>query len=268
MINLLELIAYKDGNYVPLKDAGPSVLDFGFIHSDATYDVCKAINGKPVWLDDHLLRFEESKNYFNLNVKEDYKEIIDGLLLKNNLKDAFIWMIAWRGFPISGSPRDLSGPIHSVVYVKPYYEISSDPITLSIEKNFKRSTGFNQKYKNFNWTEFTLSQVKTNSFSTVLCDENNFLTEGMGFNIGFVDEFNTIITPLQNCLEGVTLKRLSKIYKVVKQNILPSDILKYKGAFIASTSGGITSVKMIDDIIFDTTVTQLIKETYSDYERN
>ena len=39
MNNVLDLIAYKNGEFLPLKDIGPSILDFGFIHCDATYDV-------------------------------------------------------------------------------------------------------------------------------------------------------------------------------------------------------------------------------------
>ena len=31
MSNVLELTAYKNGEYMPLKDIGPSILDFGFI---------------------------------------------------------------------------------------------------------------------------------------------------------------------------------------------------------------------------------------------
>ena len=89
MNNILNLIAYKDGIYTELKNVGPTILDFGFIHSDATYDVCKVLDGKIVWLDDHIQRFTESKQYFHLNVDEDYRKIIDNLLVKNNLKDAF-----------------------------------------------------------------------------------------------------------------------------------------------------------------------------------
>lgn len=268
MKNILNLIAYKDGNYLSLDKVGPTILDFGFIHSDATYDVCKVLNGKIIWLDEHIRRFSESKKYFRLDVNENYQEIINNLLEKNNLKDAFVWMIAWRGYPESGNPRDLSGPIHSVVYVKPYYEISADPITLTIEKTYRRSTGFNQKYKNFNWTEFTLSKFETDSFATILTDENGMLTEGMGFNLGFVDVTGILVTPDKNCLEGITLKKLSDIYSIVRKNISPSVIQIYKGAFIASTSGGITPVKQIDNIEFDTKITQEIKERYNDYQRS
>ena len=46
MTDILKLIAYKDGEYKPLGEIGPSVLDFGFIHCDATYDVMPVYDGK------------------------------------------------------------------------------------------------------------------------------------------------------------------------------------------------------------------------------
>ena len=34
MTDVLNLIAYKNGEYKPLYEIGPTILDFGFIHCD------------------------------------------------------------------------------------------------------------------------------------------------------------------------------------------------------------------------------------------
>ena len=60
MNNVLDLIAFKNGEYKPLREIGPSVLDFGFIHCDATYDVMPIYNGKAFCYDRHLERFQNS----------------------------------------------------------------------------------------------------------------------------------------------------------------------------------------------------------------
>ena len=60
MTNVLDLIAYRDGEYKPLREIGPSILDFGFIHCDATYDVMPVYNGKAFCYDRHSTRFENS----------------------------------------------------------------------------------------------------------------------------------------------------------------------------------------------------------------
>ena len=57
MTNVLDLIAYRDGEYKPLREIGPSILDFGFIHCDATYDVMPVNNGKAYCYNRHIERF-------------------------------------------------------------------------------------------------------------------------------------------------------------------------------------------------------------------
>jgi branched-chain amino acid aminotransferase len=41
-----EGVAYLDGQYVKMRDAKVSVLDWGFLHSDATYDTVHVWNGR------------------------------------------------------------------------------------------------------------------------------------------------------------------------------------------------------------------------------
>ena len=52
--------AYIDDRYVAPEDAKISIFDWGFLHSDATYDVAHVWRGRFFRLDDHLDRFEAS----------------------------------------------------------------------------------------------------------------------------------------------------------------------------------------------------------------
>ena len=49
-----EGVAFMDGQYLKMADAKISVLDYGFLHSDATYDVVHVWDGAFFRLDDHL----------------------------------------------------------------------------------------------------------------------------------------------------------------------------------------------------------------------
>lgn len=51
-----EGVAYVDGEYVPIGDAKISILDWGFLHSDVTYDVTHVWKGRFFRLEDHLDR--------------------------------------------------------------------------------------------------------------------------------------------------------------------------------------------------------------------
>ena len=114
MTNVLDLIAYKNGEYKPLGEIGPSVLDFGFIHSDATYDVCP-YNGKAFCYERHLERFKNSAIHYGLTIPDVDLEIIKEQL-KEPIKDAFVCSI-WRGFPLKILDID-NCPTNFAMYIK------------------------------------------------------------------------------------------------------------------------------------------------------
>ena len=52
--------AFVDGSFVPVAEARVPILDWGFLRSDATYDVAHLWRGSFFRLEDHLDRFERS----------------------------------------------------------------------------------------------------------------------------------------------------------------------------------------------------------------
>ena len=59
-------VAYMDGQYLPINEAKLSVLDYGFLHSDATYDVAHVWGGAFFKLGDHLDRFFNGMNALHM----------------------------------------------------------------------------------------------------------------------------------------------------------------------------------------------------------
>ena len=59
--------AFVDGAYVAPEDARISIFDWGFLHSDATYDVAHVWRGRFFRLDDHLDRFFASMRRLRLD---------------------------------------------------------------------------------------------------------------------------------------------------------------------------------------------------------
>ena len=165
MTDVLNLIAYKNGEYKPLKEIGPTILDFGFIHCDSTYDVMPVYDGKAFCYDRHLSRFKASAGRYGLKIPDvNPLEIIKELAKLNPIKNAFVWFLIWRGFPPSGNPRDLENcPINFAMYIKPSYPIANTPmIKLYLDKNTNRVNDdyYGQEFKNMAWIELTMSQMK------------------------------------------------------------------------------------------------------------
>ena len=251
MTDVLNLIAYKNGEYKPLHEIGPTILDFGFIHCDSTYDVMPVYDGKAFCYDRHVARFKASAERYGLNIPDvDPLEIIKELVKRNPIQNAFVWFILWRGFPPSGNPRDLENcPTNFAMYVKPSYPIASTPqVKLFLDKNTKRVNDdyYGQTYKNMAWIELTMSQrTRPQGFdTTVLVDTKGQITEGPGFNVGIVKN-KIIYTADKNVLKGITMSVVEDIAKENGYTFLriPVTTQMFEDAdevFITSSSGGVT----------------------------
>ena len=251
MTDVLNLIAYKNGEYKPLREIGPTILDFGFIHCDSTYDVMPVYDGKAFCYDRHVARFKASAERYGLNIPNvNPLEIIKELVKRNPIQNAFVWFILWRGFPPSGNPRDLENcPTNFAMYVKPSYPIASTPqVKLFLDKNTKRVNDdyYGQTYKNMAWIELTMSQrTRPQGFdTTVLVDTKGQITEGPGFNVGIVKN-KIIYTADKNVLKGITMSVVEDIAKENGYTFLriPVTTQMFEDAdevFITSSSGGVT----------------------------
>ena len=255
MTDVLDLIAYKNGEYRPLREIGPSALDFGFIHSDSTYDVMPVYNGQAFCYDRHLKRFRNSAQRYGLELPDvDPLEIIRELARRNPIDNAFVWFMLWRGYPPSGNPRDIDNcPTNFAMYIKPSYPLSvngKDTVSVYLNTDAYRVNDryFGQEYKNMSWLDLTMAQrnVPQGYDTCVLVDDQNNITEGPGFNVGFVDSIG-IRTPANNCLRGITMTVVEDIAKennieFSREEISADDWHNHDEIFLTSSSGGITPV--------------------------
>jgi branched-chain amino acid aminotransferase len=267
MNSVLDSIAYKNGEYKPLSDIGPSVLDFGFIHCDATYDVMPVYNGKAFCYKRHLERFKNSASRYGLKLPEvDMLEIVRELKTKNNINNAFVWFLVWRGYPPSGNPRDIDNcPVHFAMYIKPSYSIGTTPVvSLFLDTITKRVNDdyYGQEFKNMAWLDLTMSQRNKPAEydTTVLVDVDGNITEGPGFNVGIVKN-NKIYVAGKGVLKGITMSVVEDMAWEVdipfkRCNISIDDYFDADEVFISSSSGGVTATTTTGP------VTRLLQEIY------
>ena len=269
MTNVLDLIAYRDGEYKPLREIGPSILDFGFIHCDATYDVMPVYNGNAFCYDRHSTRFENSAKRYGLELPDvDRLAIVKELKKLNDVTNAFVWFLVWRGTPPSGNPRDIENcPVHFAMYIKPSYPIGKTPIvTLHLDTNTNRVSDdyYGQEYKNMAWLDLTMSQRNkpADADTTILIDVDGNVTEGPGFNVGIVSN-GVIYTADKNVLKGITMTVVEDIAKdngilFARLPISQEQFNNANEVFITSSSGGVTATQKSGPI------TELLINKYKD----
>jgi len=252
-----------------LDDVRISPLDFGFIHSDATYDVLRTQDGKICFYNMHYERFVKSCEFYSFKMpnKTLIEQTINQLLRQTGYKDAFVWLCKWKGTPPSGSPRDMNAPENFLIYVKPYYEISDEPVSMTICDDLPRAPGY-QEYKNFSWVELSRAQrFSGDDFDTALVrDTDGNISEGPGFGVCFVKD-NEVYTPGDNVLPSITIKVVEKMCDNLGIPFHRSTITNYNEfdeCFICSTSGGLTRVSNINDTAYRHDVTNKLRDEYDD----
>ena len=90
------------GEVSPLADARLPLVEAGFTRSD----VVAVWNGKFFRLDDHLARFQRSRDLLHLKPQEntpDIRRILMQLVSRSGLREAYVSMIATRGVSPAGS---------------------------------------------------------------------------------------------------------------------------------------------------------------------
>ena len=103
-------VAYLNGSFLPLEEARISPMDRGFLFADGVYEVIPYYSGKSFGLEGHLTRLQRSLREIKLSIDlslEEWKSLIDSLVLKNEGGDLSVYLQVTRG---AYSKRDHAFP--------------------------------------------------------------------------------------------------------------------------------------------------------------
>jgi branched-chain amino acid aminotransferase len=254
--------AWMNGKYCQLKDLTVSVLDLGFIHCDATYDVISARNKTIQNFNKHIKRLIDSAHGWRLPLlytEHEIKTVVETLVSTAPGDDLLIWIGLTRGIPSSGSPRDLSKAIPNMfIYVKPYYGFNKDNTATVCLANQQRNTAIDQTMKNFAWNDLNLAQweaIDRGYDTAILMDHRGFLTEGPGFNVGIIRD-GKVYAPKHNRLDGTVMKLVEHLcednnIQFSWSALSSTDINAADAMFLTSTAGNVIAVKCFENKYFD-----------------
>jgi len=254
--------AFVDGRFVPVAEARVPILDWGFLRSDATYDVAHVWRGSFFRLEDYLDRFERSMEHLRLSPPYDRSEIRDILVecvRLSGLRDAYAEVICTRGIPRPGSrdPRDCENRFYA--FVVPFIWIA-DPEKQ--ERGLHAVIGSKQRIapesvdptvKNYHWLDLEtglLESYDRGGETVILVDAEDNIVEGPGFNV-FAVKNDTISTPDRGVLEGITRKTIIELAAEhgiqLQARPVPADELRRADeVFLSSTAGGVIPVTTVD----------------------
>ena len=271
--------AYIDRKIVPISEAKILILDWGFLHSDATYDVVHVWEGKFFRLNDHLERFFSGMQKLRMSIpytREELHLILSNCVKASGLRDAYVEMITTRGLPKPGSrdPRTCANQFFA--FAIPFVWITESQKGLNLVVSHKQripAESVDPIIKNYHWLDLVMGQFEAydrGGETAVVVDSHGNIMEGPGFNI-FIVKDSELTTPAKGVLEGITRKTAIELateygYKVIQDNLAPDRARSADEVFATSTAGGIIPITKIDDQIIGSgatgPVTQKLQDGY------
>ncbi len=250
--------AYVDQQLVPISEAKISLLDWGFLHSDATYDVVHVWNGQFFRLYDHLERFYQGMDKLRMSIpysREELTQVLMGCVKATGLRDAYVEMITTRGQPRVGSrdPRTCGNQFYA--FAIPFVWITKPQTGLHMVITSQQripAACVDPMIKNYHWLDLVMGQYEAygrGGETAVLVDADGHLTEGPGFNV-FTVQGQVICTPARGVLAGITRRTVIELaaaqgYKVIMGDLLAGHACAADEVFITSTAGGIMPITKI-----------------------
>jgi branched-chain amino acid aminotransferase len=255
--------AYMDGRFCALSEAKISVLDWGFLRSDATYDVVHVWRRRFFRLDAHLDRFLASVDKLHLRLpfdRQGLRKILIECARRSGLDDAYVEMICTRGRSptYSRDPRDAVNRF--IAFAIPFGWVADEDqrrrgLHLAIGTVTRiPPQSVDPTIKNYHSLDLVSGMFEAyerGADNVVLVNTEGDIAEGPGYNV-FAVKDGALTTPDSGVLQGITrqtaLELAAELAIPAAEAPLSADALR--GAdevFITSTAGGIISVTRIDD---------------------
>ncbi|RWM78895.1 MAG: branched-chain amino acid transferase [Mesorhizobium sp.] len=255
-------VAFLDGQYLPMSQAKISVLDWGFLHSDATYDTVHVWGGRFFRLDLHLDRFFGGLEKLRMTMpfdRDGVAEILENCVALSGHRAAYVEMLSTRGASptFSRDPRDAVNRF--MAFAVPFGSVANAEqlqrgLHVAISDKVRiPPASIDPAIKSYHWLDLVrglYDAYDRGAETALLLDFNGNVAEGPGFNVFCVDD-GKLSTPAAGVLPGITRRTVFDLcaesgLAVAAADVSVAALRRSDEVFITSTAGGIMPVTMID----------------------
>ena len=237
-----------------LDNAGVPVGDLLVQRGYGIFDYLRVANNKPLFIEAHLDRLFNSAKIMRLTIaqsKEDLKKIVAELIEKNNIPFSGIRLIIAGGDAPDG--YTITAP-HLIIIQQP---LDAPPSHISTKGIHLVSHFYQRQLAEVKTTDYLMAiylqpWMKSVGGDDILYYNNDSVSECPRSNIFMVSQDNTIVTPANNMLKGITRKNIIAVaeanhLKLEQRDISLSEMKKAKEVFITSSTKRIIPVAGLDD---------------------
>ena len=273
-----------NGEFIQLSEARIPILDWGFLRSDATYDVVHVWKGRFFRLDKHIDRFFESTKKIRMPCavsRNELKKILAGCVQRSGLDDVYVEMIQTRGMspkfdrdPRKSQPRFIAFAVPFGWILKP--EDFEKGLDVLVSDRMRIPTNsIDSRIKNYHWLDLVSGMFEAYDYdhdTVILVDEENNISEGPGFNIFCIDKAG-LHSPSHGVLEGITRQTVLDLAKELDipfqlNSISVEKLQDSNEVFATSTAGGIMPITKINNKLVGKgnpgKITRILHQSYWD----
>ena len=255
-------VAFLDGQYLPMSQAKVSVLDWGFLHSDATYDTVHVWDGRFFRLDLHLERFFGALEKLRMTIpfdRDGVAAILHNCVALSGHRAAYVEMLCTRGASPTFSRDPRQAINRFMAFAVPFGSVANaeqlrSGLNVAISDKVRiPPVSIDPSIKNYHWLDLVrglYDAYDRGADTALVLDFNGNIAEGPGFNVFCVRE-GKLTTPAVGVLAGITRRSVFDLCAEAGLSALATDVsvAALKAAdevFISSTAGGIMPVTRID----------------------
>ncbi len=245
--------AFVNGEIMPIKKATIGITDLGLLRGYGIFDFFRSINGKTIYLENHLDRFERSMQFMHLESpfsRAFLKENIIKIAELNHAPLLGLKLIATGGYSLDGyTPTTPNVLIMGKPFSIPPFEKG---IKLMLFDHVRDMAEV--KTLNYSYPISQLLKLKAGGFDDVLYHHNDSVSESSRSNI-FIVKNGVLITPKADILRGVTrnflMQLAADVMPVEEHDVTVSEVLNADEVFISGSSKRVQPVLQVNDRHFD-----------------
>ncbi|MAQ82134.1 MAG: branched-chain amino acid aminotransferase [Maritimibacter sp.] len=273
---------WMDGKLVPWRDANVHVLTHALHYASSVFEGERCYNGKIFLGRKHSERLLFSGRELDMEIPYTVDQIEEAkyaTLKANNLTDAYVRAVAWRGAGEDMGVSSAKNPVRMAVacweWGAYYGDSKFKGAKLDISK-WKRPSPETIPVHAKAAGLYMICTASKHAAEAKGCsdalfmDYRGYVAEATGANIFFVKD-GEVHTPLADCfLNGLTRQTVIGMLKdkgitVHERHIEPDEMESFQQCWLTGTAAEVTPVGQIGDYTFE--VGELTKEIATDYEK-
>ena len=272
---------WYDGKLVPWREANLHVLSHALHYGSSVFEGQRAYNGEIFRLTDHSTRLRKSASILGFEIPYSVEQLDAAcreVLKANNLVDAYMRPVAWRGSEQMGVTAGDAAPHVAIAAWEwgKYFDPDKAARGLRLDvSNYRRPAPYTAPVHSkaaglYMICTIARQQAESRGYDdAIMFDWRGQVAEATGANAFFVRD-GELFTPTPDCfLDGITRQTVKELaakrgIKVTERAIWPEELESFQQMFITGSAAEVTFIREAGPWSFE--VGDLSRQMAKDYD--